>query len=50
MLKKDLLREGWLAISCKNTSPAQSIMRIFSPYFLLFHVVNSPYAHKGGAV
>ncbi|RYR42402.1 hypothetical protein Ahy_A08g038875 [Arachis hypogaea] len=23
MLRKDLLQEGWLEISCKNTSPAQ---------------------------
>ena len=27
MLRKDLLQEGWLEISCKNTSPAQLIMR-----------------------
>ncbi|PIN01032.1 hypothetical protein CDL12_26466 [Handroanthus impetiginosus] len=51
MLRKDLLQEGWLEISCKNTSPAQSIMRIFSSFFisciiLLMHIREEPYEMK----
>ena len=48
MLRKDLLQEGWLEISCKNTSPAQFIMRIF-PFFwipciiLIMHIMEKPY-------
>nr|KJB14283.1 hypothetical protein B456_002G117600 [Gossypium raimondii] len=33
MVRKDLLQEGWLEISCKNISPAQFIMTIFRPFF-----------------
>lgn len=35
MLIKDLLQEGWLEISCKNTSPAQLIMRILESFLIL---------------
>lgn len=48
MVRKDLLQEGWLEISCKNISPAQFIMTIFRPFFNSTDY--SHYAHKGGAV
>lgn len=48
MLRQDLLQEGWLEISCKNTSPAQFIMRVFHSQLILYIILN--YAHKGGAV
>jgi len=48
MLRKDLLQEGWLEIYCKNTSPAQFIMRILQSFFYSMYFYH--YAHKGGAV
>jgi hypothetical protein len=39
MLRKELLQEGWLEISYKNTSPAQLIMRIFSFFFLILWII-----------
>ena len=52
MLRKDLLQEGWLEISCKNISPAQFIMTIFRPFFLIpwiiliMHIKEEPYEVK----
>lgn len=49
MLRKDLLQEGWLEISCKNTSPTQLIMIILQSFFfdsMYFY----QYTRKGGAV
>ena len=44
MLRKNLLQEGWLEIFCKNTSPAQFIMRIFQSFFDSMYYFH--YAHK----
>ncbi|TYG82852.1 hypothetical protein ES288_D01G122500v1 [Gossypium darwinii] len=52
MVRKDLLQEGWLEISCKNISPAQFIMTIFRPFFLIswiiliMHIKEEPYEVK----
>ena len=51
MLRKDLLQEGWLEISCKNTSPAQFIMKIFQSFlipclFFIMHIKEEPYEVK----
>lgn len=51
MLRKDLLQEGWLEISCKNTSPAQLIMRILQSFlilciFIIIHIKEEPYEMK----
>ena len=35
MLRKDLLQEGWLEISCKNTSPLRFIMKLYQSFFIL---------------
>lgn len=49
MLTKAPTQEGWLEISCKNTSPAQFIMKIIDTWnqkqLKYYH-----YAYKGGAV
>lgn len=51
MLIKDPLQEGWLEISCKNTSPAQLIMRILQSFCFAFDSMDVyHYTHKGGAV
>ncbi len=51
MLRKDLLQEGWLEISCKNTSPLRFIMKLFQSFLipdilLIMHIK----IKKGGAV
>ena len=51
MLRKDLLQEGWLEIFCKNTSPAQFIMRIFKSFLipciiLIMYIKEEPYEMK----
>ena len=48
MLRKDPRQEGWLEISCKNTSPTQLIMTILQSFLLLY--LSYHYTHKGGAV
>jgi len=47
--KQKLLQEGWLEISCKNTSPHQFIMRIFLFCFRGLFALEY-YAQRGGAV
>ena len=51
MLIKDPLQKGWLEISCKNTSPAQLIMRILQSFlipwmFIIIHIKEEPYEMK----
>ena len=52
MLRKDLLQEGWLEISCKNTSPVRFIMKLFQSFLipciiLIMHIKKEePYEMK----
>ncbi|KAF1864791.1 hypothetical protein Lal_00039967 [Lupinus albus] len=52
MLRINILQEGWLDISCKNTSPAQLIKRILQSFlilcnfFIIIHIKGEPYEMK----